>query len=150
MKLTQIRHTINVSTEDCSIGNAYKGNVCFNNFQLYNEPSNCSENSVSNVAVTDQESVEEYLVGLLHYGLPAFYPSPECSASATEFFCNFFFRKCTENGTVEVTREDCEVIRDDKCSSEWKELEQYFYLPQCEDLPRESQQGEKIKTVTTV
>ncbi len=92
--------------------------MCFNNFRLEDTSMICSENSVSSVSVTDQESVEEYLVGLLHYGLPAFYPSPECSASATEFFCNFFFRKCTENNTVEVTREDCEVIRDNKCSSE--------------------------------
>ncbi len=34
--------------------------------------------------------------------------------------------------------------RGNQCSSEWKELEQYFYLPQCENLPSDIYEGKGL------
>ena len=65
-------------------------------------------------------------------------PSAECEAAIKPFMCLYLFGSCdSDNRPHQVTRTDCERLRDDVCSEELVLAIDLFgegILPNCDDL----------------
>ena len=107
---------------------------------------------------TDHEEAEATAKRLLK-GLPLLSPSPECEAAIRPFLCLYLFGSCdSDNQPHQVTRTDCERMRDDVCAREWALAERFLgqgVLPECGTLynegggpPKYECRG-KTMTVTT-
>lgn len=151
MQLADIVHTVNTSLGNCSPGIPYEGRICQE--PLYIQQLNCSfsgnnlsENTLT-VSVVNQDDVEQYLVALLDYGLPQYYPSSDCDAAMRRFLCLYLFGPCDGIETALVGSGYCREVRDEVCVREWKEVQEFFYLPVCEDLPDDTQQHQGINSL---
>ena len=123
-------------TANCSFKTPYIGQVCLP--ELTAPQGTCQSQDMLNVSVTNQESLEEYLLLLLSIGLPFFNPSPNCTAAFRSFSCLNLFGVCDDNLTEFATREACVNVRDGVCARVWQEVSDFVGpggLPVCEDLP---------------
>ena len=92
----------------------------------------------------DQNKTEELALTLM-YGLSLLNPSPRCLEMAEPFLCLYLFPLCNiTNGTTNATantiyrptRDECVVLTQDVCQSEWEIAKQRFseILPECSDF----------------
>lgn len=67
--------------------------------------------------------------------------STKCQSHAVSLVCNYYYRPCTDY-TYWLTRDECQAVKEDYCSLEWKFLEQRLKagdyclgIPNCDSLP---------------
>ena len=75
-------------------------------------------------------------------------PSAECEAAIKPFMCLYLFGSCdSDNRPHQVTRTDCERLRDDVCSEELVLAVDLFgegILPNCDDLLQQADECQGI------
>lgn len=56
--------------------------------------------------------------------------SPDCANDARTFFCNATYRSC-EDATLVPSTEECEILKNGSCSSQWTQLLNISVLSDC-------------------
>ena len=127
----------------------YEGQVCLSELTRWQQCFSPQSDTVYLPSDINQQETEA-TANFLLLGLLMLSPSAECEAAIKPFMCLYLFGSCdSDNQPHQVTRADCERLRDDVCSEELVlavDLLGEGVLPNCDDL-QDLQQEEECQGI---
>ncbi len=121
----------------------YRGVVCREALQAL-QPCISGDQSVDGPIFIPASGIQQEIetqARTLISALPLLQPSQACEDAVVPLLCLYLFRVCSNdvNGTLhQPSSQQCSVVRDETCRSEWKIAENFLgkdQLPNCTSLP---------------
>ena len=129
----------------------YEGQVCLNELMRWQQCFSPQFDAKIYIPSDINQQEAEDVADTLLRNLPLLSPSAECMSTIRPFLCLYLFGACdTDNKSHQVTRTDCERLRDDVCAREWALAERIVVLPSCNDLSKTEEKCQGITRYITV